>query len=86
MGAAEDQSHLRRLGVFHFASFQNDIILDLLPSKKVQEEGHAIFDGPIPTAGEWVRARVKSYGTVKLVKGEKWDTEYISGLQVRHYH
>jgi len=86
VGAAEDQSHLRRIGVFHFASFRDDTLLDLLPSKKVQEEGHAIFDGPIPTAGDWVRARVKSYGAVKLEKGEKWDTEYISGLQVRHYH
>jgi len=31
-------------------------------------------------------ARIKSYGTAKLIKGEAYDVEYIAGLQVRHWH
>lgn len=48
----EDQRALRRLGVFHFAHFRNNIPLNLLPSKKVHEEGHVIFEGEIPTTNE----------------------------------
>ena len=47
-----DQRHLRRLGVFHFAHFINGIPLDLLPSKRVQEEGKTIFNDAIPTSDE----------------------------------
>ncbi|KIM92251.1 hypothetical protein PILCRDRAFT_327 [Piloderma croceum F 1598] len=82
----EDQVHLRRLGVFHFAHFINDVPLDLLPSKKVHEEGHVIFEDKIPTSNQWEAARIKSYGTAKLIKGEAYDVEYIAGLQVRHWH
>ena len=82
----EDQAHLRRLGLFHFAHFKNEMLLDLFPSQKVHEQGHVFFDGDIPTTSQWESARVKSYGTAKLIKGEKWDVEYIAGLQVRHYH
>lgn len=83
----DDQAHHRRLGVFHFAHFINDLPLDLLPSKKVEEEGHVIFQGDkIPTSNEWEAARIKSYGTTKLIKGEKYDVEYIAGLEVRHWH
>lgn len=53
-----DQAHLRRLGVFHFAHFVKGIPLDLLPSKKVREEGHRIFDGRIPTTDECVRVNL----------------------------
>lgn len=100
----EDQAHLRRLGVFHFAHFINDVSLDLLPSKRVREEGHVIFEEEVPTSHEWVlhlpvsgqrvltlcgrweSARIKSYGSGKLIKGEEYDVEYIAGLQVRHWH
>lgn len=34
----------------------------------------------------WEAARIKSYGTAKLIKGETYDVEYIAGLQVRHWH
>ncbi|KZT22307.1 Clavaminate synthase-like protein [Neolentinus lepideus HHB14362 ss-1] len=82
----EDQAHLRRLGVFHFAHFINGIPLKPLPSKKVAEEGQVIFEGQVPTTDEWEAARVKSYGTAQLIKGKAYDVEYIAGLQVRHYH
>ncbi|KAJ3906265.1 hypothetical protein F5879DRAFT_1070996 [Lentinula edodes] len=82
----EDQRALRRLGVFHFAHFRNNIPLNLLPSKKVHEEGHVIFEGEIPTTNEWEERRVKSYGTSEFIKGEEYDIEVIAGLQVRHYH
>ena len=48
----EDQVHLRRLGVFHFAHFISGVPLDLLPSKKVREDGHIIFEGKIPTTDQ----------------------------------
>ncbi|KAK7461122.1 hypothetical protein VKT23_009048 [Stygiomarasmius scandens] len=82
----KDQIHYRRLGVFHFAHFINGIPLDLLPSKKVREEGRVIFQGEIPTTDEWEATRVKSYGTAEFIKGEEYDIEVIAGLQVRHYH
>jgi hypothetical protein len=44
--------HLRRLGVFHFAHFINGLPLDLLPSKKVREEGHVIFEDKVPTSDQ----------------------------------
>jgi hypothetical protein len=46
--------HLRRLGVFHFAHFINGVPLDLLPSKKVCEEGHIIFEEKVPTSDQYV--------------------------------
>ncbi|KAF9450030.1 Clavaminate synthase-like protein [Macrolepiota fuliginosa MF-IS2] len=78
----KDQIHLRRLGVFHFAHFLDGIPLELLPSKKVQEEGHKIFEGKVPTTDEWERSRVKSYGTGQFIKGDEYDIEVIAGLQV----
>lgn len=48
----QDQVHHRRLGVFHFAHFIGGIPLDLLPSKKVREEGHIIFQDKIPTTDQ----------------------------------
>ncbi|KII91724.1 hypothetical protein PLICRDRAFT_51855 [Plicaturopsis crispa FD-325 SS-3] len=81
-----DQVNYRRLGVFHFAHFISGIPLDLLPSAKVQTEGHKIFEGKVPTSDEWESARVKTYGTATLIKGEQFDVEYVAGLQVRHYH
>ncbi|RDB23622.1 Flavonol synthase/flavanone 3-hydroxylase [Hypsizygus marmoreus] len=81
-----DQQSLRRLGVFHFAHFLSGIPLDLLPSKKVHEEGHRIFEEHIPTTNEWEAARVKSYGTGDFIKGKEYDIEVIAGIQIRHYH
>lgn len=81
-----DQVHLRRLGVFHFAHFIGGIPLNLLPSKKVQEEGRVIFHDSIPTTDEWEATRIKSYGTGSFIKGEVYDIEIIAGIQVRHYH
>ncbi|TFY63619.1 hypothetical protein EVG20_g6242 [Dentipellis fragilis] len=81
-----DQRKYRRLGVFHFAHFLSGVPLDLLPSKKVQQEGRRVFEERIPTTDEWESARIKSYGTAELIKGEKYDVEYIAGLQVRHWH
>ncbi|KAK0211212.1 hypothetical protein DFS33DRAFT_359717 [Desarmillaria ectypa] len=82
----EDQQHQRRLGVFHFAHFLNDIPLDLLPSKKVHEEGHVIFHDQIPTTDGWETARIKSYGTGTFIKGEEYDVELLAGIKIRHYH
>lgn len=81
-----DQVNLRRLGVFHFAHFLSGIPLDLLPSKKVHEEGHVIFQDRIPTSDQWEATRIKSYGTASFIKGEVYDIEVIAGIQVRHYH
>ncbi|KAK0211797.1 hypothetical protein IW262DRAFT_362964 [Armillaria fumosa] len=82
----EDQQQKRRLGVFHFAHFLNDIPLDLFPSKKVHEEGHVIFHDQIPTTDGWETARIKSYGTGTFIKGEEYDVELLAGIKIRHYH
>lgn len=82
----EDQRHYRRLGVFHFAQFRNGISLNLLPSKKVHELGHIIFDNEVPTTDQWEATRVRNYGTAKFIKGEEYDIEEIAGIQLRHYH
>ncbi|KAA1475111.1 Clavaminate synthase-like protein [Dentipellis sp. KUC8613] len=82
----EDQRKYRRIGVFHFAQLFDGISLEPLPSKKVQEQGRRIPEERVPTSDEWHAARVKSYGNAKLVRGEKYDVEYIAGLQVRHWH
>ncbi|KAI3621877.1 gibberellin 3-beta [Moniliophthora roreri] len=82
----EDQLHYRRLGVFHFAHFINGISLDLLPSKKVHEQGHVIFHNEVPTSDQWEATRVKNYGTAQFIKGEEYDIEEIAGIQLRHYH
>ncbi|KAK1228605.1 hypothetical protein PQX77_008258 [Marasmius sp. AFHP31] len=82
----EDQLHYRRLGVFHFAHFINGISLDLLPSKKVHEDGHVIFNSHVPTSDEWEATRVRNYGTAQFIKGEEYDIEEIAGIQLRHYH
>ncbi|KAF5392755.1 hypothetical protein D9757_000799 [Collybiopsis confluens] len=82
----EDQRHIRRLGVFHFAHFRHHIPLNLLPSRKVQDEGHIIFEKEIPTTDQWEATRIKSYGTSEFIKGEEYDIEVIAGLEVRHYH
>ncbi|KAF9270092.1 Clavaminate synthase-like protein [Marasmius fiardii PR-910] len=82
----EDQRHYRRLGVFHFAQFINGISLNLLPSKKVRENGHVIFHNEVPTTDQWEAMRVKNYGTAKFIKGEEYDIEEIAGIQLRHYH
>lgn len=80
----EDQRHFRRLGVFHFAHFINGVPISLLPSKKVQEEGRVIFPGKIPTTDEWEVARIKSYGVGEFIKGDVFDTEIISGIEVNN--
>ncbi|KAJ8083855.1 hypothetical protein AAF712_000773 [Marasmius tenuissimus] len=82
----QDQLHYRRLGVFHFAHFINGISLDLLPSKKVHEDGHVIFNSHVPTSDEWEATRVRNYGTAQFIKGEEYDIEEIAGIQLRHYH
>ncbi|TFY61750.1 hypothetical protein EVG20_g6940 [Dentipellis fragilis] len=84
--APPDQRRYRRVGVFHFAQLFDGVPLEPLPSKKVQEQGRRIFEERVPTSDEWHAARVKSYGNAKLVKGDKYDVEYIAGLQVRHWH
>ncbi|KIY52141.1 Clavaminate synthase-like protein [Fistulina hepatica ATCC 64428] len=77
-----DQMGLRRLGVFHFARFLDGTRLDLFPSKKVQEEGHTVFEGEIPTSDEWGSQRIKSYGVGNFVKNQEYDTETINGVVV----
>ncbi|KAL1670280.1 hypothetical protein GGF50DRAFT_122653 [Schizophyllum commune] len=81
-----DQQNFRRLGVFHFAHFVGGIPIDLLPSKKVQEEGHVIFEDRIPTTDEWETTRVRNYGTADFIRGEEYDIEIINGVKLRHYH
>ncbi|KAJ7594223.1 hypothetical protein C8J56DRAFT_430850 [Mycena floridula] len=82
----QDQITYRRLGVFHFAHFIPNIPLDLLPSKKVREEGHLFFQDIIPTTDKWEQLRIKSYGTGSFIKGDEYDVEILAGIQVRHYH
>ncbi|KAF9014601.1 Clavaminate synthase-like protein [Hymenopellis radicata] len=82
----QDQRHYRRLGVFHFAHFIKNVPLNLLPSEKVQKEGHLVFPDKVPTTDEWESARIKSYGTGTFIKGEEYDIELLAGIQVRHYH
>ncbi|KIY49859.1 Clavaminate synthase-like protein [Fistulina hepatica ATCC 64428] len=82
----DDQIHFRRLGVFHFAHFAPDIPLDLLPSRRVHEEGRRLFEDKVPMSQEWEQARIKSYGVGDFIKGEEYDIETINGVKVRHYH
>ncbi|KAF9485746.1 Clavaminate synthase-like protein [Pholiota conissans] len=81
----QDQRHLRRLGLFHFAHLLDGVPLDLFPTEKVQKEGHKIFNDVIPTSDEWERARVKTYGVGEFIKGDEYDIEILNGIQIRHY-
>ncbi|KZT08076.1 Clavaminate synthase-like protein [Laetiporus sulphureus 93-53] len=84
----EDQVSLRRLGVFHFAHAIDDTpLLPLYDSPIIREKGVNIFKDKdhVPTAAEWESARIASYGVVELKKGQKWDTEVIAGVEVKHY-
>lgn len=96
-----DQRHLNRLGVFHFAHALGSVPLKpLIEDSPVvaqyaagvaKEKGWAEVDpwrddeAKRPTSHQWERDRIRSYGRKDLTKGEKWDTETINGVEVKHY-
>ena len=92
----EDQKHYNRLGVFYFALFNENVVLEpLLESEIVKKasQGHDFWSKrhsrglPAVTAGEWERMRVRAYGQGGQKKGsDGHDHEQIAGVNVTLYN
>lgn len=97
-----DQAHYTRLGIFYFALFNDDVLLEPLESesevvrqayaeRKAREGGFwdvAKSNGDkVPTAGDWERLRVKAYGQQHAKKAQDGhDVEEIAGQKVTGYN
>ncbi|PWY97905.1 Clavaminate synthase-like protein [Testicularia cyperi] len=97
-----DQAHYTRLGIFYFALFNDDVLLEPLENDSsvvrdayaARKQLHGGFwdqtkarGDKIPTAGEWERLRVKAYGQMGAKKGKDGnDEEEIAGQKVIHYN
>ncbi|EIM91457.1 Clavaminate synthase-like protein [Stereum hirsutum FP-91666 SS1] len=84
-----DQRGYQRLGVFYFASFDDDVPLKPLEESPVlQRNGLSTpAEKRAPLMGEWRKARVAAYGTSELKKSAKKgvEEEFINGIPVKHY-
>jgi isopenicillin N synthase-like dioxygenase len=77
-----DQAHLDRLGVLYFVRPEDNLELKVLPSPLLQRLGlDTQPEGPIVTAGEWVKARVAK----NVNKGGKDDQEIVKGVKTKYY-
>jgi isopenicillin N synthase-like dioxygenase len=77
-----DQAHLDRLGVLYFVRPEDNLELKVLPSPLLQRLGlDKQPEGPIVTAGEWVKARVAK----NVNKGGKDDQEIVKGVKTKYY-
>lgn len=85
-----DQRGYSRLGLFYFASGDDDVrILPLEESPVLKRVGivRRCADEDAPTMGEWRRARTKVYGLSELQrKDDVVEEQIVNGLVVRHYN
>ncbi|EJD38868.1 Clavaminate synthase-like protein [Auricularia subglabra TFB-10046 SS5] len=82
----KDQRGCERLGVFYFATTDDDVRLEPL----VSGEGvKARFTGEsVPTMKEWAMTRTRAYGQTQLKKAELAgvEEEVLNGQTVRHFN
>jgi len=82
-----DQAHLDRLGVLYFVRTEDKLELKTVPSPLLERLGLKNEpEGPVLTAGEWVKARVargvdKASGPIK----EGVEIEILKGVKTRYY-
>jgi isopenicillin N synthase-like dioxygenase len=77
-----DQAHLDRLGVLYFVRPEDNTELKVVPSPLLQRLGlDKQPEGPVVTAGEWVKARVAK----GVNKGAKDDYEVVKGVKTKYY-
>ena len=92
-----DQRGCSRLGVFYFATMDDNVrLVPYVDSPVLQRTGiiRKCADEDAPTMGEWMRARTMAYRKEAPVDNEKVkregdgnDTEeVIRGISVTHYH
>lgn len=92
----EDQKHYNRLGVFYFALFNENVVLEPLMESDIVKKASQEHDFwserhsrglPAVTAGEWERMRVRAYGQGGQKKGsDGHDHEQIAGVNVTLYN
>ncbi|KAL2064207.1 hypothetical protein VTL71DRAFT_4701 [Oculimacula yallundae] len=82
-----DQAHLDRLGVLYFVRPEDNLELKPIPSPLLQRLGlDQPAEGPVLTAGEWVKARVaKNVNKAGDSTKENGEQEIIKGLSAKYY-
>ncbi|KAG4430558.1 hypothetical protein IFR05_013960 [Cadophora sp. M221] len=82
-----DQAHLDRLGVLYFVRPEDDLELKTIPSPLLERLGlNKQADGPVLTAGEWVKARVaKNVNRAGDSTKENGEQEIIKGVSAKYY-
>ena len=77
-----DQAHLNRLGVLYFVRPEDDLELRTVPSPLLERLGLGKQpDGPVVTAGEWVKSRVAK----NVSKLSKDGDEIVKGVKTKYY-
>ncbi|KAH7348608.1 2OG-Fe(II) oxygenase superfamily protein [Rhexocercosporidium sp. MPI-PUGE-AT-0058] len=82
-----DQAHLDRLGVLYFVRPEDDLELKTISSPLLGRLGlDKQADGPVLTAGEWVKARVaKNVSRAGDSTKENGEQEIIKGVSAKYY-
>ncbi|KAK0121924.1 hypothetical protein ONS95_010199 [Cadophora gregata] len=82
-----DQAHLDRLGILYFVRPEDDLELKTVPSPLLKRLGlDKQADGPVLTAGEWVKARVaKNVTRAGDSTQENGEQEIIKGVSAKYY-
>jgi len=85
-----DQQKYERLGVFYFATSNDDVkLVPLLQSPVLQRVSiiRHCDDNDAPTMEDWGRGRISAYGQTTLMKGaEGIEEQVINGVVVKHYN
>jgi len=77
-----DQAHLDRLGVLYFVRPEDEFELRPVESPAMKRLGYTkAGEGEGMTAGEWVRARVRT----NVGKGKQMEEEIVNGVKAKYY-
>lgn len=87
VGPPPYQAHLDRLGMLYFVRPEDDLELKTIPSPVLQRLGlDKQTEGPVLTAGEWVKARVvKNVNNDSDSTKENCEQEIVKGVSVKYY-
>jgi isopenicillin N synthase-like dioxygenase len=82
-----DQAHLDRLGVLYFVRPEDDLQLKTVPSPLLKRLGLDMeIEGPVFTAGEWVKARVaKNVNKAGDSTQNDGEQEILKGVKAKYY-
>jgi hypothetical protein len=82
-----DQAHLNRLGVLYFVRPEDGLELRSVPSPLLERLGlQKDAEGPVLTAGEWVKARVaKNVNKTSDSTKDGAEAEIINGVKAKYY-